>query len=298
MISVVIPVYNNAQTLHRLTERLDAALGENPFEVIYVNDGSTDDSAVILRELAREHTFVRTILLSRNFGQHPAICAGFEHARGDRIVLMDADLDDEPENIPLLLDRLNHEPEIIYTVREDLDSRLSSYIYHYCFSRLAGISVPRGIGTFRAFSRKVLDAMLQYPEVNVLYGPLMFYIGFKHEFLTIRGNPRKRTKSAYTFSKRLLLAFNSLMSYTDFPYKISLYLGMIMMSLSGGYGIVVLVQYLLFGRSLPDGLTLILLYNSFMFGSILLILGILGFYLFKVFQESLQRPRYLIDEML
>ena len=296
-ISIVIPVYNNAESLVELTRRIHGVLQERHYEIIYVNDGSRDDSLKVLRQLAEDYPSVFVISLTKNFGQHPAISAGFEHARGELLVLMDADLEDQPEYIPQLLDKLNHETDIVFTVKKQTNSRFTSALYHACFSHIVKVSVPQGIGTFRAFSKKVLKAMLQFTEVNILFGPLMFYIGFKYTFVHIDASSPPRRKSGYTFARRLLLAMNSLMTYTEFPHKVFSYFGMILIFLSMGYGSVIIVQYLLFGRSLPGGLTLIIVFLAFMFGSMMFSLGIQGFYVFRVFQEVLHRPRYLIDEI-
>lgn len=304
-ISVVIPVYNNAAALRELTARLLATLGQcsRGYEIIYVNDGSRDNSFAILKELAAETPAVKVLDLSRNFGQHPAICAGFEHASGDITILMDADLQDRPEDIVNLVQKLRAENvDIAYTIKRSTDrkltSRLTSTLYHYVFARIVKTNVPLNIGTFRAFNRKFLEAVLQFREVNILYGPLMFFMGFKSCFLELPYHDRPHGKSSYTFRKRLQLAVNSLISYTDVPHRLTMIFGVLLLLGSLVYGLVVTLQYLLFGASLPGGSTLILLVHCLTLGSVMMTLGVIGSYVFRVYQEVLHRPRYLVQERI
>ena len=302
MISVVVPVYNNGDTVDALAQRVAAALAPAPYELIFVNDGSRDESIERLRAIAAADPNVRVISLCKNFGQHPAMGAGFEHARGDSIVLMDADLQDHPEDIPTLIDRLRDDVDIVYTCKRGADAglsiRVTSLVYHHLFSRIVGVSVPPNIGTFRAFNRKVLAALLRYRERSILYGPLMFFMGFRSIFIEVEHHARPSGKSAYSFGKRLALAMSSLMSYTDIPHRLSLYVGGILFAGSVVYGIAVTVQYLLFGSAFPAGFTLILLVLILMLGNLMMTLGIIGSYLFRVYLEVLDRPRYLIAEKI
>jgi dolichol-phosphate mannosyltransferase len=300
VISIVIPVYNNAATVEELARRIDAALQPDPYEAIFVDDGSSDDSLARLKRIAGTNRSAKIISLARNFGQHPAISAGFEHAKGDVVVLMDADLQDRPEDIPRVVAELRDDVDIVYTCKaraaEDLAVRMSSALYHYVFSRITRSRRFAEIGTLRAFSRKFLSALLLYRERNVLYGPLMVYMGFKSAIVEVVRDRRPSGASGYTFGKRLALALNSLVSYTDIPHRLSIYIGFALFAGSVMYGGAVLVQYLMYGRALPAGFTLVLLMLTLMLGSLMISLGIIGSYVFRVYQEVLQRPRYLIAE--
>jgi polyisoprenyl-phosphate glycosyltransferase len=300
VISVVIPVYNNAATVEELARRIEAALQPGPYEAIFVDDGSSDDSLARLKRIAGANRSAKVISFARNFGQHPAISAGFEHAKGDVVILMDADLQDRPEDIPRVVEKLRGDVDIVYTCKvraaEDVAVRISSALYHYVFSRITRSRRFAEIGTFRAFSRKVLAALLLHRERNILYGPLMVYMGYKSAIIEVVRDRRPSGASGYTFGKRLALALNSLISYTDIPHRLSLYTGLTFFAGSVVYGAVVLVQYLALGRSLPEGFTLILLMLTLMLGSLMISLGIIGTYVFRVYQEVLQRPRYLIAE--
>jgi dolichol-phosphate mannosyltransferase len=304
-VSVVIPVYNNSESIRELTERLLGALNEccGGYEIIYVNDGSHDNSLAKLRMLASEVFAVKVINLSRNFGQHPAMCAGFERASGQVIILMDADLQDRPEDIAALLQKMRSDSsDVVYTTRRaavGAPPRLStSRLFHYVFGNLINASVPPSIGTFRAFNRKFLEAILQFRESNIIYGPLMFYIGFKSSFLELPYCDRPHGRSSYTFKKRLQLAINSLITYTDAPHRLTMWLGVTLMLGSLLYALIVSIEYFLFGSSLPGGSTLILLLITVSFGAIMMTLGVIGSYVFRVYQEVLRRPRYLVQEII
>jgi polyisoprenyl-phosphate glycosyltransferase len=294
-----VPVYNNETTIDPLLERMRAALDGLDYEAVIVDDGSRDGSLARLKAQAAADSRLRIISFSRNFGQHPAISAALDHARGDVLVLMDADLEDQPEHIPTLVRTLDEEQcDIVYTTKLESSvtpRSLSSDAYHQVFSRTVGVAVPRNLGTFRAFTRKVRDALSAFPERDVLYGPLMFYVGFRYTIVPVRRGARPG-RSSYSLAKRLRLAINSLITYSDIAPKLFATAGIVMIAAPLLYGGIVLVQYLVSGRSLPAGLTIVVLLLAFLGGMIMLALGLLGVYIFRIFQEVLGRPRYVIDE--
>jgi len=216
--------------------------------------------------------------------------------------LMDADLQDLPEDVIDIVEKLQSDNvDIVYTTRQftgNAHNRFTSMLCHYVFGRIVKSHVPLNIGTFRAFNRSFLEAALKFKEFNVIYGPLMFYMGYKSSFLNLSRNDRPHGKSSYTFLKRLQLATNSLISYTDVPHKIAMAFGAMM--LSGGliYGILVGTEYFLLGAALPAGTTLVVLLLCLTLGSVMLTLGVLGTYLFRIYEEVLDRPRYLIQERI
>jgi dolichol-phosphate mannosyltransferase len=303
-VSVVLPVYRTGQYLHELYDRLVAVLTDaaGDFELILVDDGSPDGAWAVITELARHDRRVKGIRLSRNFGQHPAICAGFEHATGDLVVLMDADLQDRPEDIPLLMQQLKDDCDVVYTVKEGVTEpplvRWTSRLYHAAITRLTGVAVPRNVGTFRLFTRRMLRALLAYPEYNVLYGPLMFHVGFGSAVVPVPRAERRGGRSSYSFRKRLALAVNSLLSYTDFPHRFLVSFGGLIFVLSVLYAIALCVRYLVARDAVPPGLTLLALLITLSLGSLMMGLGIIGMYVFRVYQEVLHRPRYIAARTL
>ena len=296
-----MPVYNNQATLTQLLDRLRIALDGFDYETVIVNDGSRDGSLALLKAQAAADPRLKVISFSRNFGQHPAIAAALEHAQGDILVLMDGDLEDRPENIPMLVKTLQDQQcDIVYTTKLEgtVTARgLSSDAYHQVFAHTIGVTVPRQLGTFRAFTRKVGNALRAFPERDVVYGPLMFYVGFRSVIVPVERGTRSG-RSSYTFTKRLRLAVNSLITYSDLAPRLLATAGVVMIVAPLLYGGIVLLQYLVSGRSLPQGLTMIVLLLTFLGGMIMLALGVLGVYVFRIFQEVLARPRYVIDETM
>ena len=220
-------------------------------------------------------------LVHAQFGQSGLVALDWWN--GNRSVLMDADLEDEPENIPTLVRTLQEQRcDIVYTTKlegQTTARSLTSDAYHQVFSRTVGVSVPRHLGTFRAFTRKVGEALRAFPERDVLYGPLMFYVGFRSVVVPVARGVRPG-QSSYTLMKRLRLAINSLVTYSDLAPKLFASAGVLMIVGPLLYGVIVLLQYLIGGRSLPQGLTMIVLLITFLGGTIMLSLGVLGVYVF------------------
>ena len=303
-ISVVLPIYRTSQYLQELYDRLVKVLENSghDFELIMVDDGSPDDAWRIISKLAKCDRRVKGLCLSRNFGQHPAISAGFDVADGDLIVLMDADLQDRPEDIPALLDRLDADHDVVYTVKEDSHepflTSVTSYIYHKVFSKITGTKVPRNIGTQRVFTRRFLEAVKLFPEKDIMFGPLMFHVGFQFATVEVPRDKRQGSRSSYSFRKRLALAINSLLSYTDLPQRFLVWFGSFVLIATVLYSIALIVQRLVSSTQAPSGLTLLSLLITVSLGATMVGLGIVGMYVFRVYQEVLRRPRCIVARRL
>jgi len=268
-ISVILPVYRTAVFLPELCRRLHetlASCSEN-YELLLIDDGSPDDAWDVILRLASADPHVKALRLSRNFGQHPAIAAGIDRAHGDYIVLMDTDLQDRPEDIPAFLSEFRDGIEIVYSTKKGEEERflvwVTSRLFHRIFSAITQTQVPADIGTFRMFTRRFLGVLKQFPERNVLYGPL---------------------------------AVDSLISYTDWPHRVLTIGGGLIMVGSGMLVTVLLAAYLILGTAAPPGLTLVSLLITFTLGAMMFGLGVIGTYVFRIFQEVLHRPRYLVAE--
>lgn len=303
-VSVVIPVFNNASTLVELVERLITVLHSmlHDWQIILVDDGSIDRSWELIADLAQTDSGVQGVRLARNFGQHPAIKAGLERAVGDFVILMDADLNDVPEELPAMLEALVAGFDLVLTRAQagSLQSRgrlSTSRLFHFVFAKVSGTQDLAGIGTLRAFSRRFVNAMLLYGERRIVYGPLSMQLGFRRTVID-RAYPSEDTSphSSYTFLSRLNLALDALLGYTALPYTVLLALGG---SISVGallYSIAVVIGYV-FGSRLPSsGTTIVLLVQLMMGGSILAALGLLGSYIFRIYDEVLRRPVYIVME--
>jgi len=297
-VSIVVPVYNNEASLDELVRRLTAVLEPRhaPYEIVLVDDGSADASWKIIQRNARENNRVVGIHLSRNFGQQPATRAGLHRATGDVTVLMDADLQDRPEEIPRMLEALTDDIDIVVTTwdpdKTEVRERLSSRIFHRLFSSIVGIQLPRNLGTYRLFTREFRTAVLDYPESTAVYGPLMAQMGFHASFVEVHRSEAVGRKSSYSFRKRARLAMNTMLTYSDVPYRAVSWLGVTMVGASLAYLVVLLGQYAIYGRRIPSGLTLVLTVQLLLSGAVLACLGVLGAYLFRIFREVLQRPHY------
>lgn len=302
--SILIPVYNNAPYLVELVDRLRAAFDgqrDGKFEIVFANDGSRDDSWRVICDLAAADPRIKALQLSRNFGQHAAISAALEHASGDVYVLMDADLQDRPETVPQLLERLdsgNH--DIVYTLKvggnDGWLKRSTSHAFHSFVGKSTSTDAVANIGTFRAFNRKVAEALLQYRERAIVYGPLMHTLGFDVAFLPVERDERLGSRSSYSFRKRAALAFQSIVSYSTLPQRVLLWAGGIISAATLAYLVVVVVQRLLGYESLAEGLTLLTALLLFFFGVVMFSLGVLGWYLFLIYREVLSRPRYHVQQ--
>ena len=299
-ISVILPVYRTAVFLPELCGRLHETLAPFDYELLLIDDGSPDDAWNVILRLASVDPHVKALRLSRNFGQHPAIAAGIDRARGEYIVLMDTDLQDRPEDIPLFLSEFRDGIEIVYSTKKEVKERflvwITSRLFHRVFSAITLTQVPPNIGTFRVFTRRFLNVLKEFPERNVLYGPLMFFTGFRYATISVPHEERALRSSAYSFRKRLNLAVDSLISYTDLPHRSLTIGGGLIMVGTSLLVIILLASYLLLGTEAPPGLTLVSLLITFTLGAMMFGLGIIGTYVFRIFQEVLRRPRYLVAD--
>lgn len=294
-VSVVIPVYNNAATLRELVQRITSTIEATgrEFEIVLVNDGSADASWSVLVECAERDQRVLAVAHSRNFGQHPAIRAALERATGDITVLMDADLQDIPEEMPRLLAGLDDpDVDIVYTTWTMTDGsrgRLTSRVFHRLFSWVSEHQVPQNIGTYRAFRRPVREALLAYPERGVVYGPLMAQMGFSSAYVGVDRQPPPG-RSSYSWRRRLQLAGASLIGYGSAIFKVTMLMGFSLAALSSLYLVVLVLQYAIGGRPLPNGLSLLIAITVLLSGVMLFAMGVIIAYLMAVFREVLGRP--------
>lgn len=298
-ISVIVPVYNNEVTLDELWTRLVAALEPlaTEFEVVFVNDGSRDASWAIISRIAAADDRCIGLQLSRNFGQHPAIGAGLERCRGDLTVLMDADLQDRPEELPRLITEFDDKAvEIVYTSWEMSGKRasLTSRLFYAVFAWLASLDLPSNLGTYRAFRSTVRQELLRYQEQGAVYGPLMSQMGFTSRFVTVQRDKAGGRTTSYTFRRRLGLAVSALIAYSDLPHKIVTWTGLTLTLGGVVYLILLLTQYLVGDRPLQGGITLLIGITVLMSGVLLMSVGILTAYVYRIFHEVLGRPRFHI----
>lgn len=298
-ISVVVPVYKAEQCLDELYERLNAALESiSPnFEIVLVEDCGGDGSWSVIERLAAVDPRVHGIQFSRNFGQHYGITAGLDYCHGDWVVVMDCDLQDRPEEIPRLYAKALEGYDVVLArrgARHDPPlKRVTSWLFYKIFNYLADIEYDGASGNFRIMSRTVVGNFRRMGEQLRFFGGLVQWMGFPTSSIEVEHAERFDGKSTYTFTKLWKLASETIIAHSDKPLRLAVRFGFMMAFFSFCYGVFILGRALIYGSSIPGWNSLIVsLY--FIGGIIIAILGILGIYLGKTFDESKKRPLYII----
>jgi dolichol-phosphate mannosyltransferase len=300
--SAVVPVYNEEANLPELHRRLTTAFSTigRSYEVILVDDGSSDRSAELIANLCRQDSRLRAIHFSRNFGHQAAVAAGLQHASGKAVVVMDADLQDPPELVPQLLERWREGFEVVYAQRtqrthEGVLKRLPAYLYYRALRGLATVDVPPDTGDFCLMDRRVVDLLNQMPERNRFVRGLRAWVGFRQTAVQFVRPARYAGNVKYTFRKSLGLAVNGIVSFSKIPLRIATYLGLVVSLASFGLAVWYVVQKLT-GAEVVRGWASTVVIVLFLGGVQLLTLGIIGEYISRIYDEVKQRPIYVIRE--
>jgi dolichol-phosphate mannosyltransferase len=300
-LSVVLPVYNESDNLPELARRLGAVLeglGET-YEVIFVDDGSQDATQGILRSLHARDPHMRIVRLSRNFGHQAAISAGIDHARGDVIVIMDADLQDPPEEIPNLLAHWRQGYQVVYAIRHQRQEGLlkrSAYGFFYrSLHQVASIEIPLDAGDFCAIDRQVADVLRSMPERNRFIRGIRSWIGFRQIGVPYNRAARYAGKPKYSLFKLTRLALDGFFSFSYLPLRLASLLGLLV-SIAGFFLAVWTIYKRLVLPEFPSGFATIVVGMMFLGGIQLLALGMIGEYVGRIFDEVKQRPIYIVRE--
>lgn len=301
LLSVVIPVYKAEACLLELYNRLTAVLKTitEEFEIIMVEDCGGDRSWEIIVELARRDPKVKGIQFSRNFGQHYGITAGLDHCDGDWVVVMDCDLQDQPEEIPRLYAKAQEGYDVVLARRRKRNDpalkRLLSWMFYKIFSYLANINYDGQVGNFRIISKKVVVNCRLMREQLRFFGGLVGWMGFPTASIDVQHAERFLGKSTYTSKKLWRLASDTIIAYSDKPLRLSIRIGFTMAFLAFVYGIYILFRAV-FYDSPVIGWSSLIVSIYFIGGFIIAILGIIGIYLGKTFDETKKRPLYIISK--
>jgi polyisoprenyl-phosphate glycosyltransferase len=298
-LSVVIPVYKAEGCLDELYRRLVAAIEPvtKDFEIVLVEDCGGDRSWDIIRALAAADPRVKGLQFSRNFGQHYGITAGLDVAAGDWVVVMDCDLQDRPEEIPRLYAKAQQGYDVVLARRggrtDGLLKRFSSWCFYRLLSWLADTEYDSAAGNFRIISRKVVLACRGMREQLRFFSGLVHWMGFPTASIEVSHAERHEGRSTYTFGKLWKLAVDTIIAYSDKPLRLAVRFGFVMSMLSFAAGLYILLRALLYGSPVVGWPSLVVSVY-FIGGIIISILGVLGIYLGKTFDEAKKRPLYIV----
>jgi dolichol-phosphate mannosyltransferase len=300
-IDIVIPLYNEEGNVFCLADVLTRELEKTgyPYTVIFVDDGSSDNTLELLQRLAVKDNRIRYISLSRNFGHQNALKAGLDHADGSCVIMMDGDMQHPPEVLHEMLQKWKAGYDVVYTLRkpsEDIGfmKRVSSDMFYKFMNTMSNIEMEQGSADFRLMDKKVMDVFRQFNESDPFLRGLVKWVGFRQIGLTYEAAVRNHGKSKYSVKKMVKFAVQGITSFSTKPLYIAAYIGIIFALLSTLY--IPYIAYSYFsGRSI-SGWTSLIVTVAFLGGLQLMILGIIGIYLGKLFMQSKHRPNYIIKE--
>ena len=299
--SVVIPVYNEAEVLPELYKRLTEIMEqeEGLYEIVFVNDGSQDKSFEIMKEMSQKDNRVKIINLSRNFGHQIAITAGLDYASGASVILMDADLQDPPEVLPNFIKKWKEGFDVVYAVRtkrkENIFKRILYKMFYRILRAISEVDIPLDSGDFSLLSRRVVDAIRQTQERNRFVRGIRSWVGFRQVAVEYERAKRYSGDAKYTLPKLIKLGIDGLVAFSSVPLRIITYLGFAISFLSFIYILYAIVIKLLTDSS-PQGWTSMIVAVFFIGGLNLTMLGIIGAYIGRIYNEVKQRPLYFVNE--
>lgn len=300
-LSVVVPAYNEEEVLPEFHRRLSAVLVnfQGNFEVVYINDGSRDRTMEVLRSLRAEDPHISIVDLSRNFGKEIALTAGIDHAIGDAVVVIDADLQDPPELIPELIAQWQSGFDVVFARRtardgESLFKKATASAFYRLIQRVSRVEIPADTGDFRLLSRRAVDALKQLREQHRFMKGLFAWIGFPQKAVPYRRDPRFAGETKWNYWKLWNFALEGFTSFTIAPLKIATYVGILVALVSFVFAAWIVYKTIVFGepvRGYPSLIVVVL----FLGGVQLLSIGVMGEYLGRLFDESKRRPLYFLN---
>jgi len=316
LLSIVSPMYNEAEGIAEFVRRVSGVMvtAGVEWELILVNDGSKDGTLAVAREVARGEPRVRVVSFSRNFGHEAASSAGMRYARGDAVVLIDSDLQDPPEVIPVLLEKWRPATpdagghQIVYATRagrraEPAVKKLTSWLFYRLMRRMAKIDLPKDTGDFRLMDRKVVDAFNALPERNRFVRGMVCWTGFKTTGVPFERAARFAGRTKYNYLKLVRLALDSITGFTTAPLKIATWLGL-MVSIGALFWILVVIFQFFFwkgpdgGPYRPAGFTFLYIAILMLGGIQIFLIGLVGEYLARTYEQVQGRPLYIVEELV
>lgn len=303
-ISIVIPVYNDEEVLSELLKRLNPVVSSMGivYEMIFVDDGSKDNSFKKLKEIQKEYSQIRLIKLARNFGQQNSIAAGLTYAKGEYIVLMDSDLQDRPEDILKLIEAMEGKDSDMaiakWITRED--SFLKKFVSNFFFEfsrKTTGIKYEKGLGVFRVIRKSVIDQVVCIPENTGTILSLIYWAGIDYATVPLKRDARFAGKSGYNLRKMFQLTSDRIFSYSLFPIRLATRFGLLLGLGSFLFALFLVLRYFIDGN-IVAGYTSTMVINLFLFGINFSFLGIIGEYLGRIYRESKGRPKFIVSRII
>lgn len=305
LLSVIVPCYNESLVLNNTFQEIKKVLEKikrdkhYEYEILFINDGSTDETLNIIMNLSQHHKEIKYISFSRNFGKESAMIAGLENSKGDAVVIMDADLQHPPYLIDEMIDKYEQGYDQVIARRnrhgEKFLRKWITKIYYKWVNNLMDVELADGIGDFRLLSRNAVDAIINMPEYNRFSKGIFSWIGFRKTVINYENKERVVGESKWNFKSLLNYAFEGVLSFNNAPLRLIIYLGVIVTTLSVLYILYSFIRIILFGIDVPGYFTLIS--AILLLGGIQLIsTGIIGEYVGRIYYEVKNRPKYIVDK--
>jgi len=300
--SIVAPIYNELENIPELYPRIRDVMDQTgePWELIMVDDGSTDGSTDVMRKLANNDERVRPVIFARNFGHQIAATAGVDYSRGDAVIIIDADLQDPPEVILDLIEKWREGFEVVYAVREEREGetwfkKVTASLFYRLIHAITNVDIPLDTGDFRLMDKKVVAVMRQMREKHRFLRGMSAWVGFKQVGVKYKRKPRHAGTSKYPLKKMIQFALNAITSFSYFPLQLATYIGFIAAGLSVVAIPVVAILRLTTGTALLGQATTLIIV-LFLGGVQLISLGIIGEYIGRIYDEAKDRPLYIVAE--
>ena len=303
VISIVCPCYNEETVINIFLDAIEAILAKlnKSYEIIFINDGSIDNTLLTLLKAQKSNENIRVINLTRNFGKEAALSAGLDNSKGQVVIPIDVDLQDPPELIPLFLEKWEAGYAVVLGKRIDRSNdkvmkRISASVFYKIHNKISDINIPNNVGDYRLMTRKVVETISTLPENQRFMKGIFAWVGYKTAVIEYKRENRIAGNTSFNGWKLWNFALDGITSFSTIPLRIWLYLGVIISLLSFIYGSIIIIKTLIFGIDLP-GYASLLSVVLFLGGIQLMGIGILGEYIGRVYKESKRRPAYIIEEI-
>jgi polyisoprenyl-phosphate glycosyltransferase len=306
-ISIIIPIYNESKNLRNFYDRLRSVkekLLKYNWEFIFVNDGSSDNSLLVLYELAKLDKNNKVLDLSRNFGKEIALSAGVhEIGNVDAVICIDSDLQHPPQLIPKLIKAWEEGIEIVATIRSSIEKqpflkRLGSKLFYWLMSKISGVKMKPHTTDFRLYDKKVIQAFRNVTERDRMFRGIMDWMGFKKTYISFKADARKEGEAGYSYAKLWHLAISSITSFSLWPLRITGRIGVLIALISGGLLSWMLLNYIFLHKLDYSPLAIIVVANTFLIGLVLMSIGLVALYIGSIHTEVINRPLYIVRERL